>query len=405
MEPGEGYPSLTRNGAWCWFSDPRAVSYEGRLKRTYVGWVTKEGHIQVAAYDHQTRKIETAILREKLQSDDHANPSILIRPDGRLQVFYSKHSRAPMLCRISKRPEDILEWEEELALDINMEGRKGVTYSNPYVLQKEGNRIHLFWRGGDFKPNHSTSMDGITWSQAKTFIQGPGSRPYIKFVSDGQASIHMAFTDGHPRNEPENSIYYLCYRGGALFKADGTRIKALEELPVHPSEAERVYDAKASGSRAWIWDIALDHRGFPVIAYTACPQETDHRYRYARWDGSRWHDHQIATAGRWFPQTPSGKKEREPHYSGGLILDHHAPSVVYLSRQVNGVFEIERWETGDLGQTWTSASITQGSARLNVRPFVSRGTARGESLLLWMHGAYVHYTNYDVEIKMQVVSR
>ena len=37
----ESYQSLTLNGAWCWFSDPRAVYYEGLHNRTYAGWVDK----------------------------------------------------------------------------------------------------------------------------------------------------------------------------------------------------------------------------------------------------------------------------------------------------------------------------------------------------------------------------
>lgn len=31
---GEAYQSFTDNGAWCWFSDPRAIYYEGKHKRT-----------------------------------------------------------------------------------------------------------------------------------------------------------------------------------------------------------------------------------------------------------------------------------------------------------------------------------------------------------------------------------
>ncbi len=38
-ENSESYQSFTQNGAWCWFSDPRAVYFEGKYKRTYAGWI------------------------------------------------------------------------------------------------------------------------------------------------------------------------------------------------------------------------------------------------------------------------------------------------------------------------------------------------------------------------------
>ena len=50
----EAYRSFTFNGAWCWFSDPRAVYYEGNHKRTYSGWIDNFGDVHVGFYDHET---------------------------------------------------------------------------------------------------------------------------------------------------------------------------------------------------------------------------------------------------------------------------------------------------------------------------------------------------------------
>jgi len=262
--------------------------------------------------------------------------------------------------------------------------------------------IYLFWRGGNFKPNYSKSKDGINWSPAKTLIKGSGARPYIKFESDGIGKIHFAFTDGHPRREERNNIYYACYHNGALYKADGTKIKDMNEVPIEPSEADKVYDASISGARAWIWDIAVDNSGNPVIVYTALPEETDHRYRYAKWNGSGWKDVEITSAGGgWFPQTQIGERARETYYSGGIILDHVNPSIIYLSKKINGIFEIEKWITSDGGTTWISEIITFGSKKNNVRPFVSRGHKFNDAFLFWMYGDYIHYTKYFTEIKMK----
>ena len=130
----------------------------------------------------------------------------------------------------------------------------------------------------------------------------------------------------------------------------------------------KVYDAEITGARAWIWDIAVDDSRNPVIVYAVYPEETDHRYRYARWNDGKWEDNEITNAGGgWFPQTQKGKKEREPHYSGGIILDHADPSIVYLSKKSNDIFEIEKWTTSNGGAEWISEKITTDSKKNNIR--------------------------------------
>ena len=71
--------------------------------RTYVGWVDQEGDIKVSSYDHASGERVTAVLQARLQQDDHANPSIQVRPDGRLVVYYSAHVGPAMQFRVSPR--------------------------------------------------------------------------------------------------------------------------------------------------------------------------------------------------------------------------------------------------------------------------------------------------------------
>src|SRR5687767_2866757 len=75
---GESYLSFTDNGAWCWFSDPRAIYFKGQHSRTYAGWVDSFGNIMVGFYDHDLKLIETKVLHKNLETDDHNNPSLLI---------------------------------------------------------------------------------------------------------------------------------------------------------------------------------------------------------------------------------------------------------------------------------------------------------------------------------------
>src|ERR1041384_1876215 len=64
---GESYLSFTDNGAWCWFSDPRAIYFKGQHSRTYAGWVDSCGNIVVSFYDHDLKRIETNVLHKNLE--------------------------------------------------------------------------------------------------------------------------------------------------------------------------------------------------------------------------------------------------------------------------------------------------------------------------------------------------
>jgi rhamnogalacturonyl hydrolase YesR len=404
---GETVLSVTADGAWSWFGDPRAVFHLGLTDRTYVAWVTRDGNLTVTSFDDETGRRVTSNVRVHFQADDHCNPSLLVRPDGRVMVFYAPHISLPapkgmppvegIHYVVSRGPEDVSSWHHERRVPIARAGALGGTYPNPVQLPGEGDRIYLFWRGPDGWPVLSVSDDGSEWQGGNPFVVTNGQRPYFKVETDGRSEIHFAFTEGHPRTQPENGIYYVRYRSGGLYRADGRKIKDLSELPLTRSDCDTVYDGRGHG-RAWLWDIAVDREGHPVIVYAALPSESDHRYRYARWDGERWQDNEITDGGGYFPQEADGVPPSETYYSGGVVLDHDDPGVVYLSRPTNGVFEIERWRTSDGGSTWSSEMITSGSEADNVRPVVVRGRPHAGPLVLWMNGSYSTYTRYATGI-------
>lgn len=397
---------LTADGSWCWFSDPRAVFFEGRFRRTYAGWITSTGDIEVCAYDHNSGQIHINTIHHALEVDDHDNPSLLILPDGRISIFYTRHGGREMFMRVSTRPEDISQWGPVRVLGFEPD-RFGICYSNPVLLGALGTRMYLFWRGLDYKPTWSWSDDlGQTWAQQQKLITSPGARPYVKLDANGKDTICLAFTDGHPRDEQTNSIYYMAIRSGRFYRADGTQIADINDLPIERRSADVVYDGQKTGVRAWVWDVALDKNGRPVIVYTRLPEPTDHRYHYAFWDGKAWQDLELCSSGRWFPQTPAGKQEPEPHYSGGIVLDHDDPGVVFLSRQVQGPdggpgrFEIEMVSIRQ-GKIASRGFITAGSDADNVRPFVVRNHQPDGPAVLWLRvGRYRHYTDYQTGIMM-----
>jgi hypothetical protein len=190
--------NISQSGAWCWFADPRAVHYKNK---TYVGFIDTFGNITVASYDHNDHMLNTTTLHHHMIKDDHSNPSIHIRPDGHIFVFWSGHGGPIMYYRRSVHPLDISEWEPEAKIPTNSKGKFGFTYPNPVTLSKESDDLYLFWRGGNYNPNWS-KLDNLkkTWSEDKTLVSVPGQRPYIKIRGNDKDTIHFAFTEAHPRN-------------------------------------------------------------------------------------------------------------------------------------------------------------------------------------------------------------
>ena len=401
--PASDYEVVAEDAAWCWFSDPRAVYYKGSDETIYYAYINSKGDVVISSRSLKTKEVNTFVLHKELQVDDHNVPSILFLPDGRLITFYTEHN-GRFFMRKSKKAENIMEWEEERVISF---GGKRITYSHPVMLKEEGNRIYMFWRGSDWQPSFSFSDDfGDTWSDRKVLIASrnvkgkPRNRPYLKVHSRGQDRIDFIFTDGHPGVEPTNSIYHFYYKNGMFHQTNGDLIEQMDGPAIQHQNVHRVYDGEKNNIRAWISDVALNKKGNPVIVYPSFPKDTDHRYHYAVWNGKKWLDEEICKAGGSMPVVKPGEKVREPHYSGGISLDHHDPSNVYLSRKVDHFFEVEHWKRKR--EKWSSTKITSKSKTDNIRPYVVFGFT-GNPIVLWMTGIYNHYTQFDTDLRINEV--
>ena len=403
----EDYQVITRDGAWCWFSDPRAIYVDDKM---FGGFVDKEGSIWAFCYDPSTCQSKQYKLFNKLDYDDHANPSIMALSDQRLVLFFSAHGgtkNSPIYYAVSKYPSDISSWEEVQEINPEMEGSLGVCYTNPVMLSDENNRVYLFFRGRDFKPTCIYTDDLKTWSQPINLVRndpgyGQGGRPYTKITTNHKDKIFFAFTDAHPRDRATNSIYFMMYKNGKICKADGTVVS--ETLgSIIPSQVDKVYDATRTFDKAWIWDIAFDESEKPILVYARfSDRDNKHSYWYAHWNGIKWENHKITDAGQWFQRTEyvKEKPEYECNYSGGVYLDHENPNILYTSRPINDRFEIEKWTFTGGKQKWITEAITYQSEKDNVRPFVVRNHRGSQPSVLWMYNyKYPGFKAYDWAIR------
>jgi hypothetical protein len=408
---------LAEDGSWCWFQDERALWIGQRL---VVSTLSREGDVLVNSYDTDTGDRRDSVLA-RLERDDHDVASLLLRSDGRLVAFYTNHTHDRLMrWRVSNGTGgDVSSWQPERTFDTGA----GVCYSNPFELPAEGEAgdpppIMNFYRSLGISPTFSRSTDGgTTWSPSTRIIHSFDSarthRPYVKYASDGEGTVHLAYTEGLPAEwngtpaaPSANSIYHLYYRGGKLHRSDGEVVADMvagPNLDLAPTVGTRVYDGNTGETgEAWTHDMTLDPDGNPVIAYATFPDQTDeftaladHRYRYARWDGTRWQDHQVAFAGR-------GLSLRSRLYSGGIAIDPDDVDVVYFASSVDpadgaphgtGRFEIYRGRTGDAGATWSFEAVTRDSIVDNLRPIVPAGHPTATAVL-WLQGVYDEFL-YD----------
>ena len=140
-----------------------------------------------------------------------------------------------------------------------------------------------------------------------------------------------------------------------------------------------------------VFSVQKDGRGLP-------PGQggRDHRYHYARWDGTQWVQQEIAYAGT---RLYAG----EDDYTGLAALDPQDLNTLYLSTDAHPTtgaplisdtdgqrhHEIFRGNTPDGGATWTWTPITANSTADNLRPIIPIWNDP-RIALVWMRGKYRH---------------
>ena len=119
-------------GAWSWFADPRAVYSRGRI---VAGWVDRDKYVNIASI--KTSSVYRVRIGREQQRDDHGNPALIVRPDGRISAYFSDHNGPVIHWRTTTRPGDIGSWGSLNSYHSNTPGSHGRTYPSPVHLSAE----------------------------------------------------------------------------------------------------------------------------------------------------------------------------------------------------------------------------------------------------------------------------
>lgn len=414
--------------AWTWHTSPRAVCHAGR---TYWGVVerTAEGlsGIVVCAYEHASGKIEKSpVLLTVGSADDHCNPSVWVRPDGRVVMGAAGHTSDRLWYAVSAEPGSVAGWGRVLAVKPGRYQR--YSYTQMVFLADEGAEGRLYWffrgRGYSNPVQHkftrllgyancwafATSDDwGESWSDATMLWRERGVKvPYTHVVSDGRDTIYLTRSDAMDGADEADRRHVMACRiqAGEVTRLDGARICTVSRLPISRGDAlERVYDSDApEGRPAFNLDLVLDE-GDPVVAFStlvrgdqAAPQNL---YHVARWKRGRWAVEDVAAGGPSIYASAG-----HPHYSGGMTLDPADADRVLLGVVDDSgpgkTCEVQEWRKDSVAGDWRFTRSLRGCGdAMSLRPFCPRGE-RGPVDALWLAGEYLDYKHWDTGMRLGV---
>ena len=406
---------VSNEGAWCWFADSRALHYENAsatINATYVGYIDVHGNVKATQYDWLKGRKTDVLVRSYFQPDDHNNPTFLVLPDERIMIFYTRHTDEPCIWyRVSTRPGDITALGEEKRLAT----QNNTTYPSPFILSDDPQHIYLCWRGINWHP----TIARLTMPDAaddchfdfgpKQIVQSTGARPYAKYMSNGKDKIYVAYTTGHPDNEMPNWLYFNVIdinkgQGPVLRDLNGKQLSIINNGVFNVNKTDAYATShpativdKTASVRNWVWQIALDEKEHPVIAYTHIDDaKTTHDYWHANWDGTKWVNTWVQHGGHAFHQNWNST---EKCYSGGMALDPDNTHTLYVSMPTkngqynkDGVYEICKYDIADGKVVGGSETfVTSKSQKNNMRPFVIPGSKNSPMRVTWMQGDYYYW--------------
>ncbi|WP_372775202.1 BNR repeat-containing protein [Mangrovibacterium sp.] len=394
---------VAREGAWCWFADPRAIHYEneaGTINKTFIGYIDIHGNIKASQHDFLTGKTQEVLIRSWFQPDDHNNPTFLVLPDERVMVFYSRHTDEPCFYyRISGKPGDITDLGPEFTIPTD----RNTTYPSPFILSDDPDHFYLCWRGISWHPTiaklslpDDEGAVEMVWGPNQ-IVQSTASRPYAKYASNGKDKIYMAYTTGHPDPTMPNYIYFNSIDINSMELKDVTgRVISKIGDELHHVAATQDYEDEYTNAvvddtqlRDWLWQVTLGKDENPVIAMVRINEDkSSHDYYYARWTGTEWQKTFLTNAGGHFHQSP----DIEKCYSGGMAIDDQNPNEIYCSVPVSGkygeVYELVKYTINEQGEVSQTDSLTKDSKLNNVRPFIIPNRNDSPLKLTWMYGDY-----------------
>ncbi|MDY0170123.1 MAG: BNR-4 repeat-containing protein [Thermoguttaceae bacterium] len=389
----------------------------------FFSYLDGAGGKWVASYDFQSGGIARNQVGKGPRDLHGANP-LMIRPDGRIQVFIEKggyHDKR-IRWRVSKEPWSVAEFGELQESKIQGEITQGRQFY-PMVHRASGavyliinakrdeardRREAVMWKspdGGDSWTEYHTLWglgNGLSGNRCYTRAYLHGDHIHIVTLRVGWSEP----LDGHGIGRVEG-VYYVRYdvKKEAFFRADGARAFGIADTPLYETEPfDEIWNWEKDGGKRQraLWsDIVADKDGKPYVTFAvldAVPRGESalHDGYWATPDSTgKWNHYKVATLARGWDNLPERK-----NYA--IALDPQDPHTVFVAKSTSeekDLSQVHRMRTPDGGRTWQTEAVLSGEGRLST-VVVPRVLDKSERQVdaLWLDGRMKGWSDYQTRI-------
>jgi hypothetical protein len=422
---------INDNAGWCWYQDDKIIydPVSGNIITSTSGGslgfdTSRRNDVDATTFNIDTGK-RTRVKACDRGGDDHNMGALWIRPDGRYLHLYCQHySPSVTYYRLSTYPNDGSAWDSEQSYNWTAiggpSGGGDLTYTNLHYLTAEGTngRLYNIVRWNNVTPNIAYSdNNGVTWQYMGMLndLSASGySNYYHKFRSNGVDRIDFIGCEQHPRNY-NNSIYHGYIKNDKSYDSLGVQQDntLFDQTAPKITEFTRIFTAATPAAdtyhTGWTNELELDKNGYPVCLYqTRYGTEVwgdgsgqnnigaaDHRFFYARFDGSEWYSYELCKMG-------VGLHYKEQDYTGMGCIHPNDVNVIYVSTNYDpvtdvniGKHEIFKGVTYDNGEHWDWTQITFDSTVDNIRPAIPLWDAYNTAVF-WERGDFPSQGQFDM---------
>lgn len=366
IAPQMGIP-LTEpgHGGWLLINGPQAMYADGK---TFITYVKDGGDVAVAGWDHSAGEpIAETLIQAAVDDDLHTSPSLIVRSDGKVVVFYNGHESAQLWMRVSTSAGDISAFETAVNLDSQIDT---TSYTYPSCIELD-DAFYLFFRCVPSSTvwAYSVSTDNMaSWSPAATLYHNTShNRAYLKAARSSGTRIDFLGLTEHPDNGTGAiEHFYLTDSSGtpSFFDSAGDGLSR----PMTEGEATEIH----SGARLSLGDVRFDD-GALYVLYGIAPSAGDGRMRWGYYDEG-WHTHEVTDGTDYFSAYLHG---------GAAFL---AADELIISKDRAGTMQMYRFTTTDDGETWDGQRLTSGADdRIFPKPVPGGGPFRAVGLTGSIH--------------------
>lgn len=353
-----------------WWSTPTKI-YSPLRQRIYTGAVDTGGVQRVLAMDLRNQQHKSYFINAGAMpalTDDHNAPVFLIPDDKPPIVVYRPTSTSTkLLVRIGVRPHAL----DTLGEPIEIEWPLLASY--PHILRQPGtNNVALLLLQdppGGFAAWHlirSTDW-GQTWGEPIELFR----KHYVTHRQFGSV-VHF-MTSTHPGHTGNSEIKYfnvnldtgeIRQRTGTLNPNNFWTVtdeNKVGTVPILDSQMDTVYSRANSLPKFQVrsFDVASDGSvAFGPCDINAPLDGVDYSVR-KHITGNTWQTEFLVNSGRPFGYTQS-------LYVGGMTFGANSTEI-FLTREEDGVWYLERWLRGTGGNWYKDRVLQQGTTRL-ARP-------------------------------------